>query len=85
MHAQLITYKILSKYLVPFIRSTSRMMEEPQVVVDYNNHMLGVDKLDQLASYCSFLHKSVKWWRKVFFWCVEVAVINPYIVYKEQA
>ena len=82
---KLITYKILSKYLVPFIRSTSRMMEKPQVVVDYNDYMLGVDKLDQLASYYSFLHKSVKWWRKVFFWCVEVAVINAYIVYKEQA
>ena len=82
---KLITYKILSKYLVPFIRSTSRMIEKPQVVVDYNEYMLGVDKLDELASYYSFLHKSVKWWRKVFFRCVEVAVINAYIVYKEQA
>ena len=51
---KLIAYKILSKYLVPFIRSTSRMMEKPQVVVDYNDYMLGVDKLDQLASYYSY-------------------------------
>ena len=40
--------------------------------------MLGVDKLDQFATYYSFLHKSVKWWRKIFFWIVEVAVINVY-------
>ncbi len=40
------------------------------VVEDYNQHMFGVDKLDQLVSYC-FLHKSVKW-RKVFYWCLEV-------------
>ena len=52
------------------------MIEKPQVVVDYNDHMLGVDELDQLASYYSFLHKSVKWWP-------EVAVINAYIVYEE--
>ena len=45
--------------------------------------MLGVDKLDQLMSYFSFLHKSVKWWRKVFFWMVEVAVVNSYILYKQ--
>ena len=56
---------------------------KPEVVHDYNKHMLGVDKLDQLASYYSFLHKSVKWWRKVFFWAMEVAVVNSYIIYKE--
>ena len=42
----------------------------------------GVDKLNQFVS---FLHKSVKWWRKVFFWIFEVAVINAYIVYKKLA
>ena len=47
--------------------------------------MLGVDKIDQLVSYYSFLHKSVKWWRKVFFWFLEVSVVNSYIIYKEQA
>ena len=46
--------------------------------------MLGVDKLDQLSSYYSFLHCSVKWWRKVFFWCIEVAVVNAYIIHKSQ-
>ena len=45
--------------------------------------MLGVDKLDQLVSYYSFLHKSVKWWRKVFFWLLEVCVVNSFVIYKE--
>ena len=53
-------------------------------MVDYNQYMLGVDKMDQLVSYYSFLHKSVKWWKKVFFWIVEVVVVNFYIIYKEQ-
>lgn len=47
--------------------------------------MLGVDKLDQLMAYYSFLHKSVKWWRKVFFWLLEAVVINSYIIYKDLA
>ena len=55
------------------------------MIVDYNKHMLGVDKLDQLMSYYCFLHKSVKWWCKVFFWILEVAVVNAYIIYKELA
>ena len=53
------------------------------MVADYNKFMLGVDKLDQLMAYYSFLHKSVKWWRKVFFWLLEVVVINSYIIFKE--
>ena len=61
------------------------MKNKPVMVQDYNVHMLGVDKLDQLMSYYCFLRKSVKWWRKVFFWVLEVAVINAYIVYKELA
>ena len=66
-----------------FRRGTLKL--KPLVVQDYNLNMLGVDKLDQLMSYYSFLHKTVKWWRKVFFWILEVAVINAYIIYKDLA
>ena len=52
------------------------------MIVDYNEFMLGVDKLDQMMSYYSFLHKTIKWWRKVFFWILEVATVNAYIIYK---
>lgn len=62
-----------------------QLKQKPSVVADYNEFMLGVDKLDQLMSYYSFLHKSVKWWRKIFFWLLEVVVINAYIIYKELA
>ena len=47
--------------------------------------MLGVYKLYQLMAYYSFLHKLVKWWRKILFWLLEVMVINGYIIYKELA
>ena len=58
-----------------------QLKEKPLAVQDYNDHMLGVDKMDQLATYYSFLHKYVKWWRKVLFWLLEVATVNAYIVY----
>ena len=53
--------------------------KKPVVVDDYNHKMIGVDKLDQMMSYYSFKRKSVKWWRKVFFW---VMFENLYILYK---
>ena len=51
------------------------------VVDQYNKYMLGVDRLDQRMSYYQFVRKSVRWWRKVFFWMVEVVVVNSYILY----
>ena len=44
--------------------------------------MGGVDKADQYSSYYSFTKKSVKWWRKLMFWLLEVGIVNSYIVYR---
>ena len=53
----------------------------PSLKHEYNQHMAGVDWLDQRMSYYSFARKSVRWWRKVFFWLVEVMVVNAYTLY----
>ena len=36
-------------------------------------------------SYYSFARKSVRWLRKVFFWMVEVMVVNSYILYMQHS
>ena len=53
----------------------------PLVVDKYNQYMLEVDHLDQRMSYYQFNRKSVRWWRKVFFWVLEVMIVNAYILY----
>ena len=54
---------------------------KPLVVTEYNKFMLGVDRLDQRMAYFMFERKSIKWWRKGFFWMIEVVVVNSYIIY----
>ena len=49
------------------------------MIVNYNKHML---ELNQMMSYYSFLHTTIKWWHKVVFWILEVATVNTYILYK---
>ena len=57
----------------------------PKVVHGYNQHIkVSKCRLDQIVSRYSFLYKSVKWWRRVFLWVLEVAVINSYIIYMQQ-
>jgi hypothetical protein len=58
------------------------MVEKPSVIANYMN-MSGVDTADQYcATYC-FLRRTLKWWRKLFFWGLEVSIINTYILYME--
>ena len=58
------------------VRSRRTTQQKPMVVDLYNHSMNGVDRADQYTVYYSFIRRSVKWWRKVFFWLMEVAVVN---------
>lgn len=60
------------------------IVTKPTVVCEYNKHMGGVDLADHLLSSYSFTRRSVKWWRKMFFWLLEVAVTNSFILYNTQ-
>ena len=55
---------------------------KPVMVEEYNRHMGGVDKADQMLSYYSFSHRTIKWWKRAAFHLIEVAVVNSYILYK---
>ncbi|CAD1474752.1 unnamed protein product [Heterotrigona itama] len=45
--------------------------------------MNGVDKADQYTGTYCFMQKSQKWWRKLFFWGLEISAINSYLLHKE--
>ena len=62
-------------------RATGQLASKSLVVHEYNFSMNGVDKADQFTVYY-FIRRSKKWWRKLFFWLFEVAVVNSYILYK---
>ena len=42
-------------------------VRKPVMIKEYNKHMGGVDKSDQLLSYYGFTHRTVKWWRRRVF------------------
>ena len=44
--------------------------------------MGGVDLTDQHLSYYSLTtRRSVKWWKKVFWWLVDISIVNTWIIY----
>ena len=57
------------------------VVEKPEAVVEYNKFMGGVDHGDQLLSYYGFPHRTLKWWRRAFFFLFDAAIVNSYIMY----
>ena len=55
---------------------------KPGVVQMYTNFMGGVDKANSKISTYLLRHRTVKWWKKVFFYLLEVSYINSIILWR---
>jgi len=55
-------------------------VEYPRMLLQYNRFMGGVDLFDQKRSYYSVDRRSSKWWKKIFYFCVEAAMVNSFIL-----
>lgn len=54
----------------------------PDVVHQYNTHMGGVDLADMLISLYRIKLGTKKWYHHIVYYCISVAVINGWILYK---
>ena len=57
-------------------------VQKPACIIDYNEHMSGVDHVDQMISYYPCTRKTLKWTKKVFFYLMELCVHNSHVLYK---
>lgn len=46
-------------------------------------HMGGVDKFDQYMANYSISQKSHRWWLKLFYYMIDTAIVNSFILCKE--
>ena len=54
-----------------------------QCVLSYNEGMGGVDKSDQRASTYQRVRKCVKWYEKLFFYVLDMCIVNSYLLHVE--
>lgn len=76
---------ISSEHSGEMINTSNRRNEnitKPEVVVYYNKNMGGVDRVDQLLSYYSSDHRSLKWYKKLSFHIMEMMMLNSYFLYR---
>lgn len=65
-------------------RGKENPVKKPEMIIEYNKFMNGVDKCDQYLSSYPFNRRTMKWWKKVFVRLVDLAVINAMVIYFEQ-
>lgn len=56
---------------------------QPKAVSDYIANMGGVDLADQLRSYHTVHRKCKVWFRALYYWALDTALINAHLIYKE--
>ena len=54
---------------------------KPACICDYNQHMSGIDRMDQMISYYPCSRKSFKWWKKLLFYVLEISIHNADVLY----
>lgn len=55
---------------------------KPHVILDYIKHTAGIDRSDHFMSSYQFMQRTKKWYRKIFFWLLEVGIVDAYLLYK---
>ena len=66
-----------------WVKGKEEEIEKPCVVIDYTSQMGGVDCSGYYCASYSFTRKTLHWWRKLFFWLLEVSVVNLFITFSE--
>jgi len=56
---------------------------KPQCIVDYNSNMGSIDRQDAIIQPYSAARKSMKWYRKLSFHLLQMALLNSHILYVE--
>lgn len=57
----------------------------PMLVIYYNKHMGYVDKFDMLKSIYEIDRKAKKWWHRIFWYFLDAAVVNAFVIFQKRA
>ena len=59
-------------------------VRQPGVFDMYNQYMNAVDRSDQILATHNVQRKCMRWWKTLFFHLIDLAVVNSFILFKEQ-
>jgi len=63
--------------------STTDVRRKPECIIDYNRNIGAVDKQDQMLEPYSAARKTIKWYRKLAFHLLHLAMLYSHILYQK--
>ena len=58
-----------------------REIAKPKSIDNYNKFMGGTDLANQIFQYYTHTHRSLKWWKRVFFSMLNISMLNATVIY----
>lgn len=58
------------------------MVPQPQTFATYNKYMNAVDRSDQILTANYIQHKCMKWWKIMFYYLIDMAIVNSFLTMK---
>ncbi len=62
-----------------------REIAKPKAIDNYNKFMGGTDLANQIVQYYAHKHRSLKWWKRVFFSLLNISVLNATVIFNSIA
>ena len=62
---------------------TNKEIVQPDVIVNYNRSVSGVDNLSQVIVLCAIAQKGLKWYHKLAEVSLELPLYNSYVIWKQ--
>ena len=59
-----------------------REVDKPVAIQSYSQHMGGIDRADKAMTFYLVVHRCCKWWKKVFFYLLEVCFCNALVIWR---
>lgn len=69
--------------IVEYENRRKRVLHKPRAILEYNQHMGGIDKTDQMMSYYPFERKTLRWYKKLGIHIFHMLLINAYFIFKK--
>lgn len=80
---RIVTY-VSSEYeneMVTVVNKRGQEVQKPLPIVQYNAHMKGIDRGDQLLSYYPCERKTLRWYKKIFIHVLQLIMVNSMQLY----
>jgi len=66
---------------ITVLSKKNELIDRPLMIYKYNQAARGVDKNNQISSFYFSNRRTIKWYKKLFYYSIEVSISNAYVMY----